>query len=188
MRVFAAGATGAIGRWLIPQLTAAGHEVTAMTRSPAKADGLRALGAEPVIADGLDAAATTRAVGEARPDAVVRQMTALAGKPDLRHFDRWFATTNELRTKGTDNLLAAAREAGVDRFIAQSYTGWTNLRRGERVKSEDDGYDPDPAKWQRESLAAIRYLEQAVPAGAPTGIVLRYGTSTARGRRVNSST
>jgi nucleoside-diphosphate-sugar epimerase len=175
MRVFVAGATGAIGRRLIPQLVAAGHEVTATTRTPAKSDELRALGARPVVADGLDGVATIKAVADAHPDAIIHQMTALAGKPDLRRFDRWFATTNELRTKGTDILLAAARDAGVRRFIAQSYTGWNNPRVGGPVKSESDGLDPNPLKWQRESLAAIRYVERTVPDTAPEGIVLRYG-------------
>jgi nucleoside-diphosphate-sugar epimerase len=102
-------------------------------------------------------------------------MTALAGKANLRRFDRWFATTNELRTKGTDILLAAARSAGVQRFVAQSYTGWTNPTAGGPVKSEDAGFDPDPPKMQRQSLAAIRHVEETVPAAARLGIVLRYG-------------
>jgi 2-alkyl-3-oxoalkanoate reductase len=173
MRVLVAGATGAIGRRLIPPLVAAGHEVTATTRTPTKRDELRALGARPLIADGLDAAVMTTAVAEAAPDAIIHQMTALAGKPDLRRFDHWFATTNELRTTGTEILLAAAREAGVQRFVAQSYTGWSNPRTGGPVKRESDGLDPDPAKMQRKSLAAIDHLERAVPAAG--GVVLRYG-------------
>jgi nucleoside-diphosphate-sugar epimerase len=175
MRVFVAGATGAVGKALVPRLVAAGHEVVATSRSSAKAPRLRDLGAEPVVADGLDAAAMTRAVGDARPDAIVHQMTALAGKADLRRFDRWFATTNQLRTEGTDILLAAARDAGVARFVAQAYTGWTNPASGGAVKTEDDPLDPDPLPMQRESLAAIRYLEETVPAAEPEGIVLRYG-------------
>jgi nucleoside-diphosphate-sugar epimerase len=173
MRVFVAGATGAIGRPLIPRLVAAGHEVTATTRNAAKAEHLRSLGAEPVVVDGLDRAGMTSAVAAARPQAIVHQMTALAGKPDVRRFDRWFATTNELRTRGTDILLAAARDAGVERFVAQSYTGWSNPRAGGPVKTEGDGLDPEPAKMQRESLAAIRYVDETVPAAQ--GIVLRYG-------------
>src|SRR3954451_10261447 len=136
MRVFVAGATGAVGSPLIPQLIAAGHEVTATTRSPAKAEQLRSVGAKPVVLDGLDSVAVSKAVTAAEPDAIVHQMTALAGKPDLRRFDRWFATTNELRTKGTDILLAAARKVGVERFVAQGYTGWTNPTMGGRVKEE----------------------------------------------------
>jgi 2-alkyl-3-oxoalkanoate reductase len=175
MHVLVAGATGAIGRRLIPRLVAAGHEVTATTRTQAKVDELRRLGAAPVVVDGLDAADVNTAVADAAPDAIVHQMTALAGTPDLRRFDRWFATTNELRTKGTDILLAAAAEADVRRFVAQSYTGWTNPRTGGPVKTESDGLDPHPQKMQRESLAAIRYLDEVVPAADLEGIVLRYG-------------
>jgi nucleoside-diphosphate-sugar epimerase len=175
MRVYVAGATGAIGQRLIPRLVAAGHDVTATTRTPAKAERLRELGAEPVIVDGLDAAAVAKAVADARPDAIVHQMTALAGTADLRRFDRWFATTNELRTRGTDILLAAAREVGVTRFVAQGYTGWTNPTTGGPVKTEDDGFEPNPPKMQRQALAAIRYLEETVPAAPLSGIVLRYG-------------
>jgi 2-alkyl-3-oxoalkanoate reductase len=174
MRVFVAGATGAIGRRLVPQLVARGHAVTATTRSAAKADDLRAAGADPVVVDGLDAAAVGEAVARAEPEAVVHQMTALAGKPDIRHFDRWFATTNELRTRGTEYLLAAAEAAGVQRFVAQSYTNWTNAREGGPVKTEDDPFDPHPAKAQRQSMAAIQALEATV-AGAPLdGLILRY--------------
>ena len=175
MRVFVAGATGAIGRRLIPQLIAAGNTVTATTRAPDKIDLLRGLGAEPVVVDGLDAAGLREAVVRAEPDAIVHQMTALAGKPDLRRFDRWFHLTNQLRTKGTDILLSAAWDAGVKRFVAQSYTGWTNPRTGGPVKIEADGIDPDPAKMQRESLAAIRYLDESIPSAEPPGVVLRYG-------------
>jgi 2-alkyl-3-oxoalkanoate reductase len=175
MRVFVAGATGAVGRRLIPQLVDAGHRVTATSRSGAKARDLRALGAQPAVVDGLDANAVARSVADAQPDAIVHQMTALAGKADLRRFDRWFATTNELRTRGTDILLDAARQAGVKRVVAQSYTGWTNPTTGGPVKVEGDGFDPQPPKAQRASLAAIRYIEETVPARAQEGIVLRYG-------------
>src|SRR5215217_3171085 len=175
MHVFVAGATGAIGRPLIARLVAAGHQVTATTRTSARVERLQALAATPVVADGLDSATMTRAVIDAQPDAIVHQMTALAGKPDLRRFDRWFATTNKLRTAGTDILLAAAGEAGVRRFVAQSYTGWTNPRSGGPVKDESDPLDPEPLKMQRESLAAIRYVERSVPAASFDGIVLRYG-------------
>jgi nucleoside-diphosphate-sugar epimerase len=177
MRVFVAGAAGAIGQQLLPQLVAQGHQVTASTRSPAKAARLRELGAEPVVLDGLDAMAVGEAVARAEPEAVVHQMTSLAAGFDLRHFDRMFAVTNRLRTQGTDHLLAAAAAAGARRFIAQSYTGWPNIREGGPVKTEDDPLDPDPPAAQRESLAAIRYLDRVVPAAAPMqGIVLRYGS------------
>jgi 2-alkyl-3-oxoalkanoate reductase len=176
MRVFVAGAAGAVGQQLLPLLAAQGHQVTAATRSPAKAGRLRELGAEPVVVDGLDAMAVGEAVARAEPDAVIHQMTSLAGDPDLRHFDRMFAVTNRLRTQGTDHLLAAAAAAGARRFIAQSYTGWPNIREGGPVKTEDDPLEPNPP-GQRESLAAIEYVERVVPAAAPMqGIVLRYGS------------
>ena len=175
MHVFVAGATGAVGRPLLPKLIAAGHRVTATTRTSAKAGELRALGADSVVVDGLDRAAMSRAVAEARPDAIVHQMTALAGKPNMRRFDRWFEKTNELRTKGTDILLDAARAAGIERFVAQGYTGWTNPTTGGSVKTESDGFEADPPKMQRESLAAIRYQEETIPATVRHGVVLRYG-------------
>jgi len=177
MRVFVAGAAGAIGRQLLPQLVAQGHQVTAATRNPAKTARLRELGAGPVVVDGLDAVAVGEAVARARPDVVIHQMTSLGGAFDLRHFDRMFAVTNQLRTQGTDHLLAAAAAAGAQRFIAQSYTGWTNIRAGGPVKTEDDPLDPDPPAGQRETLAAIRHLERAVLAAEPVqGVVLRYGS------------
>ena len=176
MRVLVAGAAGAIGGRLVPQLVGRGHTVIATTRSPARTHGLRALGAEPVVVDGLDAAAVRDAVAAAEPEVVVHQMTALAGPQDLKHFDRWFATTNLLRTRGTDNLLAAAERAGVERVVAQSFTGWTNERAGGPAKTEDDPLDPDPAPGQAVSLAAIRYLEDAVASARLEGIALRYGS------------
>ena len=175
MRVFVAGGTGVIGRSLIPALTAAGHQVTATTRSPAKAGLLMSLGAEPAVADGLDRGAILEAVARARPDVIIHQMTGLAGAADLRHFDRTFAVTNALRTAGTDYLLEAARATGTRRFIAQSFTGWPNARTGGPVKTEDDPLDPAPPAHMRESMRAIRHLEAAVPSGVPEGIVLRYG-------------
>jgi nucleoside-diphosphate-sugar epimerase len=176
MRVFVAGAAGAIGMRLVPQLLGRGHQVTATTRNEEKAQRLRALGAATVALDGLDAAAVAEAVARAEPDAIVHEMTALAGKADIKHFDRWFAVTNELRTMGTEHLLAAAEAAGAGRFVAQSYTGWTNARNGRPLKTEDDALDPEPATEQRRSLAAIRFLERAVTTAPLHGIVLRYGS------------
>jgi len=175
MRVFVAGATGAIGRRLVPQLVAHGHQVIATTRSADKAQSLRALGAVAVIVDGLDGASVGEAVARAEPDAIVHQMTSLAGSADLRRFDRWFAGTNALRTLGTQHLLAAARATGVRRFVAQSYTGWTNAREGGPVKTEADPLDAHPAKAQTRTMAAIRFLEQAVLDAPVDGLVLRYG-------------
>ena len=130
MRVFVAGASGAVGARLVPQLLGRGHEVVASTRSREKADGLRTLGAEAVVMDGLDAASVGEALARAEPEVVVHEMTALAGFADLKHFDTGFAVTNELRTRGTDNLLAAADAVGARRFVAQSFTGWPNERTG----------------------------------------------------------
>lgn len=176
MRVFLAGGSGAIGRRLVPQLVAAGHEVVATTRSPGKLVMLERLGARAVVVDGLDAEAVGAAVARAEPEAIVHQLTGLAGRNDFKHFDRTFAATNRLRTEGTDHLLAAARATGVRRFVAQSFTGWPNIREGGPVKTEDDPLDPEPPKQQRASLAAIRHVEQAVTAAPLESVVLRYGT------------
>lgn len=177
MRIFVAGATGAVGRELVPALVAAGHSVTGMTRTAAKAEAVKRMGAEPVVADGLDAPAVRAAVLSAKPDVVIDEMTDLAAVTDLRRFDRAFATTNQLRTSGTDFLLIAAREAGVKRFVAQSFCGWTYGSGGGPLKTEDDPLDPDPPQELRRTLEAIRHLEQAVTASrTPEGIVLRYGS------------
>ncbi|MEH2557872.1 nucleoside-diphosphate-sugar epimerase [Bradyrhizobium algeriense] len=177
MRILVAGATGAVGLQLVPQLIAAGHSVVGTTRTPAKAAIIKRMGAEPAIANGLDAPAILDTVIAARPDIIIDQMTDLANVTDIRHFDRAFATTNRLRTEGTDFLLAAAREAGVKRFIAQSFCGWTYGRGGEQVKTEADALDPDPPEELHRTLQAIRHLEDAVTGSAnPEGIVLRYGS------------
>ena len=177
MKIFIAGGTGVVGRGLIPELVARGHEVVATTRSAAKTAALEALGAEPNVVDFLDRDATIRAVREASPEVVVHQATALSGPLSLRWFDASFAQTNRLRTRGTDNLLAAAAAAGSRRLVAQSFTGWPNARDGATLKTEADPLDADPPAAARESLASIRYLEEAVTsAPGVEGIVLRYGT------------
>jgi nucleoside-diphosphate-sugar epimerase len=176
MRVFVTGATGALGRYLVPGLVAAGHEVTATTRTPGKAGRLREAGAAPVVVDGLDRAAVIAAVRAAAPEVIVHQLTALADMKSLRNVDRVFAATNELRTQGTDNLLAAAAEAGTRRVIAQGYTGWPNERSGGPVKTEDDPLDSRIVPSAARTLAAIRHVEKTVPLAAPEGIVLRYGS------------
>jgi nucleoside-diphosphate-sugar epimerase len=173
MRILIAGATGAVGRSLLPRLVAAGHEVMGTTRSETKAGLIRQLGGTPMVADGLDAEAVRRAVRLAKPDAIVHEMTDLKGVSDLRHFDRSFAASNLLRTRGTDHLLAAARESGVGRFVAQSFCGWPYARVGGAVKSEDDPLDSEPPKQLRRALDAIRYVEKA--AADVGGLVLRYG-------------
>ena len=173
MKVFVAGATGALGTRLVPQLVDRGHEVVGTSRSAGKAEQIRALGAEPVAVDLLDRAAVRRAVLEAEPDAIVHEATALADLSFSRNFDRTFAETNRLRTEGTDALLAAASEAGADRFVAQSFASFRTVREGGPVKSEDDPLDPAPPAKARESFAAMRYLEEAVTNAG--GIALRYG-------------
>jgi nucleoside-diphosphate-sugar epimerase len=175
MRVFVAGATGAMGKQLVPRLIAAGHDVVGMTRTESKQAALSELGATPVVADALDPEQVAEAVGGAQPDAIVHELTSIAGM-DMRHFDRDFALTNRLRTEGTDNLLSAGRAVGVRRFVAQSYTSWPYARTGGKIKHENDPLDPTPAKEMRESLAAIQHLEKAVTSADWTqGIVLRYG-------------
>lgn len=161
MRVFVAGATGAIGRQLVPRLVEAGHEVHGMTRSESKQAMLDELGAVPVVADALDPDQVAEAVGRARPEVIVHQLTAL-GEVDMRHLERGFALTNRLRTEGTDHLLSAGQAVGVRRFVAQSFGAISYERTGGPVKSEEDPLDPAPAREFRENLAAIRHLEQAV--------------------------
>ena len=173
MRVLVAGASGAIGTRLVTQLVERGHEVIGTFRSPGHGERVRALGAEPVQLDLLDAAAVRRAVLAAEPDAISHQATALTDVRFSRSFDRTFAQTNRLRTAGTDALLAAAREAGVQRFVAQSFASARYLRSGGPVKTEDDPLDPHPVASMRESDAAMRYLDETVTAAG--GIALRYG-------------
>ena len=173
MRVFVVGATGAIGTRLVPQLIEHGHEVIGTHRSPGNADRVRALGAEPVALDLLDAGAVRRAVLDAKPDAIVHQATALAGVRFGRSLDRSFGPTNRLRTEGTDALLAAAREAGVGRFVAQSFASYQYAREGGPVKTENDRLDPDPPAMARQTNAAMRHLDEAVTSAG--GIALRYG-------------
>jgi nucleoside-diphosphate-sugar epimerase len=173
MRVFVAGASGAIGTRLVPQLIAHGHEVVGTSTSSEKADRLRALGAEPVTLDVLDARAVREAVLESRPDAVVHQATALADVTFSKNLDRSFALTNRIRREGTDALLAAAGEAGVRRFVAQSYASMRYARTGGWVKAEDDALDATPVAGMEETVAAMAYLDEAVTAAG--GIALRYG-------------
>src|SRR5215212_3211203 len=175
MRVFVAGATGAIGKQLVPRLVEAGHEVHGMTRSESKQAMLHELGAVPVVADALDPDQVAEAVGRARPDVIVHQLTAIPAALDLHHFDRDFALTNRLRTEGTDHLLSAGQAVGVQRFVAQSHV-LTYARTSGPLKSEEDPFDRSPAHEMRETLAAIRHLEEAVlGARATEGVVLRYG-------------
>ncbi len=175
MKVFVAGATGVVGRRLVPLLVASGCEVTGMTRDPAKQQWLRSVGAKPIVADGLDRAAVMQAVSRTKPEVVIHEMTGLTGAKDFKRFDDEFAVTNRLRMEGTDHLLEAARAAGVRRVIAQSYGNWNYERSGSALKTEDDPFDPDPPANQRKTLAAIRYVEERV-VGAKDfeGIALRH--------------
>lgn len=177
MRVFVAGGSGVLGRRLVPQLVARGHEVTATTTSKAKLGLLAELGAEGVVMDGLDAVSVGEAVARAAPDVVVNQMTAIsathAGKPDFRHFDRWFAPTGRLRTEGTDHLIAAAEATGVPHVVAQSYANWNGLREGGWVKTEEEPLDPLTGTIARGTAESISHLEQAVLGYG--GAALRYG-------------
>lgn len=174
MRIFIAGATGAVGQPLVRRLVADGHEVTGMTRTQAKTQLLRGLAATPVVADALDRDAVTAAVLAARPEVVVHQLTAISTMK--RNIDAAFETTNRLRTEGTDNLIAAAQEAGARLFVAQSFAAWVYARQGGPVKAEDDPLDNDPPKSVLATSAAIRHVEEAVTGAAGLdGVVLRYG-------------
>jgi 2-alkyl-3-oxoalkanoate reductase len=182
VKVFVAGATGALGRALVPQLLARGHEVVGMTRSASKQDLVRSLGARPVVADALDPDAVAQAVASAEPEVVVHQLTALSGPMsvrDARHLERSlaFTITNRLRTEATDHLLAAGRAVGARRFVAQSFGAWRFARTGGPVQTEAEPLDPDPPAALRPGLAAILHLEQAVTTIEwGEGLVLRYGS------------
>ncbi|MER5452880.1 NAD(P)-dependent oxidoreductase [Streptomyces sp. NPDC002766] len=177
VRVFVAGGSGVLGRRLVPQLVAGGHQVTATTTGAARLGLLQRLGAQGVVMDGLDAASVGEAVAQARPDVIVHQMTAIsvahAGKPDLKHPDRWFAKTNRLRTEGTDHLLAAAQATGVPHVVAQGYASWNGIRQGGRVKTEEDPLDLLEGTAAQAGMEAMRHAEEAVLAYG--GAVLRYG-------------
>src|SRR5262245_6021184 len=177
MRIFVAGASGAIGRRLVPLLVACGDAVVGTTRTSRKAVELQTLGATPVVLDLLDAEAVGRAVSETAPEVIVHQATALSSVgSSVRNFDKVFAETNRLRTIGTDNLLAAARGVGVRKFVAQSFAGWPYARVGGPVKDEEAPLDRNPPASSVETLAAIRRLEEhVVGADGLEGVVLRYG-------------
>jgi nucleoside-diphosphate-sugar epimerase len=173
MRVFVAGGAGVVGRRLVPQLVARGHQVTASTTSGAKLGLLEQLGAEAVVMDGLDGTSVGEAVAKVRPDAIAHEMTAIAGKPDMKHMDRWFATTNRLRTEGTDHLLAAAEAAGVTSFVAQGYASWNGIRAGGWVKTEQDPLDLWEGTVAHSVMTAVGHVEDVVIKAG--GAVLRYG-------------
>lgn len=174
MRIFIAGGSGVVGSRLVPLLVAEGHEVTGTSRTEVGTRRIGAAGGRGVIMDGRDATSIRRTVLEARPDVVIHQLTSLSRKFDFKRFDDVFSVTNELRTHGTDALIAAAREARTARIIVQSYTGWTNEHAGTSVKTEQDPIDPHPVPAARNTLAAIAHAERAtVDAG---GLALRFGS------------
>jgi nucleoside-diphosphate-sugar epimerase len=177
MKILVAGATGAVGKRLVPLLVAAGHHVVATTRTPDKLNGLRAKGAEAVVMDGLDRDGVMKTIVSSRPDVIVHQMTALASMRSLKRFDDEFALTNRLRTEGTSHLVAAATVSGARKIVAQSYTGWSNQRHGGRIKTEADPLDSDPPVRMSRTLDAIQTLEHIVlNAAGLNGIALRYGS------------
>ena len=177
MRIFVAGGSGVLGRRLVPQLAARGHQVTATTTAEAKLGLLKELGADGVVMDGLDAASVGEKVAAARPEVIVHQMTAIsvphAGKPDIKHPDRWFAITNRLRAEGTDNLLAAAAAAGVPHFVAQGYASWNGDPHGGWVKTEEDPLNLMPGTASHAGLEILLRAETLVVEAG--GAVLRYG-------------
>jgi 2-alkyl-3-oxoalkanoate reductase len=175
MRVFVAGATGAIGSPLVATLLRRGHEVTGTTRSVERAPPLEAAGATAKVVDALDRGAVKDAVAAVAPDVIVHELTAIPPEVNLRRFDTAFANTNRLRTEGTDHLIAAAEAAGVRRFVAQSFAPWPYARRGSWVKTEEDPLDDDPPAQLRRTVDAIRYLEHATLEGPFDGLALRYG-------------
>jgi nucleoside-diphosphate-sugar epimerase len=176
MKVFVAGSTGAIGRRLVPLLLERGHEVIALARAPEKARALEAVGARVALADALDRDALTAAIARAKPEAIVHELTAIAGGIDLRRLDDDFALTNRLRTEVTDTLLAAARRVGAHRVIVQGFCGWLFARDGGPVKTEDDPLDPEPPAAFRKTLAALRHVEEAVRGATDLqALALRYG-------------
>jgi len=176
MRVFVAGGTGVLGRRLVPQLVARGHQVTATTTASGKLGLLKQLGADGVVMDGLDGKSVGEAVAAARPDTIVHQMTSLnavhAGQPDLKHPDRFFASTTRLRSEGTDHLLAAAKATGVSHFVAQGFSCMNGIREGGWVKTEEDPLDPKLTGGPKGGVA-MKHLENVVVGAG--GAVLRYG-------------
>jgi 2-alkyl-3-oxoalkanoate reductase len=176
MKIFVAGATGALGKQLVPMLVSDGHEVTGMTRTPTKQDLISGMGARPAVADALDPEAVAQAVAQAEPEAVIHELTAIDTSSMGRSLDKMFALTNRLRTEGTDHLLAAARAVGAKRFLGQSFAGWPFEPTGGPIKTEDDPLQSAPPKTVSETLGAIRYLEETVTgAEGIEGLALRYG-------------
>ena len=185
MRVFVAGSTGVVGRNLVPLLLESGHEVVALVRTPQKGKEAEALGAKAVVADALDKDALTAAIRRAEPEVIIHQLTALTGVTNFKKLDEEFALTNRLRTEATETMLAAARLVRGRRFIAQSFCGWPFAREGGPIKTEEDPLDPIPPASFRKTLAAIRYLEEAVRRTTDLeAFALRYGFFYGPGTRI----
>ena len=175
MRVFVAGAGGAVGRRLVPMMVARGHQVTGTTSREETAEAIRRLGAEPVVVDGLDAVGIGEAGSPSRAGSDHPRDDRAVRRARLQALRSLVRADEPLRTEGTENLLAAAKASGVKRFVAQSFTGWSNARTGSLIKTEDDPLDPRPLKEQTQTLAAIKFLERAVLEAPMEGIVVRYG-------------
>ncbi len=176
MRVLVAGASGVVGGVLVPALIARGHEVTGMVRSPASAEVVRKMGARPVVADALDAQTVLDVLRGVVPHAVSHQLTDIPHAADFRHFARVFEVTNHLRREGLDNLLAASRATGVQRFVSQSFCGWPFARQGGSIKSEEDPLDPNPPAEMATSFDALRHVESTMTSALDVrGMSLRYG-------------
>lgn len=187
MRVFIAGGTGAIGRFLVPALVEQGHETVVLVRSPAKTAVVESMGARSVVADALDAADLTAAVQRTEPEVVIHQLTSISALASFKTLDADFALTNRFRTEITDVLVNAARQVGARRFIAQSFCGWPYAREGGPVKTEEDPLDANPPRSFRQTLAAIRYLEDAVRREtALDALALRYGFFYGPGTGISS--
>lgn len=176
MRILVAGASGVVGRALLPALLARGHVVAGLVKKASSTAAVAKTGAIPFVADALDAKQVRECLEKFRPDAVTHQLTAIPPTTDLRHFERIFATTNALRTTGLDNLVAAARHVGTRRFVAQSFCGWTFARQGGAVKTEDDPLDNEPPAAVRTTLQALRHVEDTMSSATDLrGAALRYG-------------
>jgi nucleoside-diphosphate-sugar epimerase len=176
MRVFVAGSTGAVGKFLVPHLVQNGHEVVALVRDAQKAKALEVMGAQVALADALNKEELTAAIRRTEPEVIIHQLTALTGVGNFKKLDEEFALTNRFRTEVTDSMLAAARLVGTRRFIAQSFCGWPFAREGGPVKTEEDPLDPNPPASFSKILAAIRYLEDTVRKTTNLqALALRYG-------------
>jgi 2-alkyl-3-oxoalkanoate reductase len=176
MKVFVAGSTGVIGRMLLPVLLEEGHEVIALVRNTKKGRAVEEMGAKTAFADAFNKEELTAAVRKAEPEVIIHQLTAIPKDLNFKKLDEQFVLTNRLRTEVLDSMIAAGHLVGARRFIAQSLCGWPFARVGGPVKTEDDPLDPNPPAGFSKTLAAIRYLEDAIrKTQGMEAIALRYG-------------